>query len=91
MIIEAVGKDQHYNWPFMGGPLDGQFIVTIDEKKPPRIRCYLHAHLEFYDNDRGGLPSNWVEIDGEHYAHSVVYEWSGSTCAYVVKRAADSS
>lgn len=89
MQLQEIGKKTIRQFPFMGGPMDGQMVTVRGDEHPHVIRCqtYVH-HVEYLDDRMGGLPSEWKKVEGADpiaWLGSVTYVWSESTCAYVVK------
>ena len=85
MQVHEIGANTYHTYPIIGGPLDGHCVTTKGEARPNTLKVVLHAHISFRDNDRGGLPPEWRDLDGEVYAMTVFYGWSMSTCAYIPK------
>jgi len=82
-VVGVEDKDRTYvNRKFIGGPLDGKIFVTKGKKFPERVRCSLTAIVEYFDDDRGGLCSEWRGAGGESLG-TFGYVWSPSSCAYV--------
>ena len=92
MLVREIGTTAYYGYPIVGGPLDGHILTTKGPQRPDTLRVVLHAHIAFKDKDRRSLLPEWRDMEGESYASyakTIYYEWSKSTCAYILTEATE--